>query len=372
MVKLYGVVSGCKISSLWESTELRLVPGESLLSSLAALPLRSRVGVEFHNEHDRNLLQDDFARKLLGAGLGMGEGRAPVSDGYWEHLIRACDGHQIVFLENADLWLRFNTALVSFVKNRKRDIFYHQGESEEKYHRRLVQHNERNHKKHVEVRRLHEIERNTALLRAASENNVDAVVVSLGHSDYWWVHRDEIAKNFGFVFDAYATEMYKVEGGFAFQEFHSLAFADPELVYERTCVERTVRVAEGKRLSDKVPDWIGTWDVMEPSRGYFEMFGENENMATGRIEDCFGNARFTRVVDSLDADFTFVKEYIPGNCVTNAIHKPIHYQGSMKDGRVAGYFSVAGSGMAFYMTQNLKETPLEMSVHWNALVSRKK
>ena len=47
-----------------------------------------------------------------------------------------------------------------------------------------------------------------------------------------------------------------------------------ELLFERESLERTIRLVEKNRIIEhRIADYIGTWDISEPSRGYFEVFG---------------------------------------------------------------------------------------------------
>ena len=64
-------------------------------------------------------------------------------------------------------------------------------------------------------------------------------------------------------------------------------------------------------MSERTPDYIGTWNLVIPAQGLFEVYLDKKNGGmTGRIEDTLGTAIFTGVISKKTA--TFMKKYKPG------------------------------------------------------------
>ncbi len=372
MTRLYGVIPGlCINHPLIGSRDVQLTPSANLIAHLTNLPQNERVGVEFLNPPDREVLANNLITCGANASLKKMPSWSKGSDGYWQHLINSCDGYEVIFLDDFKLWTRLNESMVDSAKARERRVINHRGESEARYHRRFVQREEKIHKAELASRSIQEIERSNSLLKAIRESNLDAVAVSKGYSDYWMMHPEEIERDFGIRFEGYSTETYFIEDGSLLFSFKPEAIPDKETAYERESLMRMLKVIGGKRISDKTPDFIGTWDVLQPSRGYYEMFIEDRKSngrVFGKIEDCLGRAIFDgRITENC---FNFNKFYENGCCVTDAIHQLIKYRGAITDGRVHGYFHVNDFGTAFYMTECLDESPMQMSVNWHELASK--
>ena len=367
MVNVYGVTHGFEITSITGTQNCRLTPSDGFLSSLERLSGKRRIGLETLSYEDWYELDTDLAHLGREACLELHPRFDHSSDMYWNVLEETCKkrGHEVFFIEDVNVWKEYNLAVIAAAKKRERNIYFHKGESELNYHKRLVQHNTGNRKAHLMTRKIHEIDRDNALLKAIKDYHLDDVIVGVGHSDYWMLHQQDILNEFGVSFNNYATERWSFEFGFPMSHFLQHDISPPEVAYERDSLNRNLRVAQGKRISDKKPDYIGTWDVVDPLEGYFELFVEERDAngcVFGRVEDCLGSARFNG--ELREGEFTFTKHYIPGRCVADAVHKPIRYNGRGRDGQYTGYFYVTDFGVAFYLTQNVKETPLQMAVQW--------
>ncbi len=130
-------------------------------------------------------------------------------------------------------------------------------------------------------------------------------------------------------------------------------------------------LAENGRISNRAPDYIGTWDVSEPSKGYFEMFVDQQHNGSviGTIKDCLGTAAFAGVTTPQSFDFT--KHYTES--AESAVDAHIVYEGKRPGTRKEfyGYFYVRGFGTAFYMS-SAQRSPVQMSLRWFELKQREK
>jgi hypothetical protein len=118
-------------------------------------------------------------------------------------------------------------------------------------------------------------------------------------------------------------------------------------------------------FSDKTPDWVGTWNVYNPSYGYFELFidKQEDGITKGRIEDCFGTATFSGKITPHYVDF--VKRYV--HCTEGSYKSDITYFASRRcesDMHLGVYECDEGSGNFFMEKAGRKSSPLEMALAW--------
>ncbi len=141
------------------------------------------------------------------------------------------------------------------------------------------------------------------------------------------------------------------------------AHPDPREAFERQSLERTIRVLEKKRLTDKEPTFVGTWDVNNPSKGYFELFiDESNGRFQGEVIDCSGDADVegTRT----ETELRFMKRYRKDACSTQAYDDEILYRGLIKENEVIGFYAMNDYGEAMYMTSKKQATPLQLGMSW--------
>jgi hypothetical protein len=119
---------------------------------------------------------------------------------------------------------------------------------------------------------------------------------------------------------------------------------------QRKCVERRMSALLCGRVTDKKPDFIGTWDIDVPPKGLFEVFVDNVivdktsgNKLTGRFEDTGGSGSFKGTITGDDVSFDICYD-LELSCVC---HEHEHYAGSVIGNKIVGTFtqeSLPGEG----------------------------
>ncbi len=360
MTKLYGVVHGFATVSLsglhWPSPEL--------LEDLASIP-PTRIGIEALSRDDWKEIRMDLAIR----GMQLPFERMPryssgIND-YWESLAAQCTqmGHYVICLDKKEPFLRYNRATVEAIKA-VRFARFHDGEPESSYLRRHYLFRENEQRKQIEARRIHEIERDKIILREIKQQEPKVAVVGLGHADYWMANQKQIFEQHGILFESYATE--SAQPGQR-PIFRKNAVPDPRLVYERTSLERAIRLAQKGRITDETPDFVGTWEigVNAPSTGYFEMIVQRSDngKVTGTIEDCIGSAHFEGVL--AQEMFCFTKVYT--DSVADAAQGEIEYVAKRTGNEYHGHFSAMGMQVPFYMIAAPKAKPIDLALSWHRL-----
>ncbi|GEM_PF-2332430 len=360
MVRLYGIVHGASIQSLFFSRPINIAPAPELLNDLAELPKGSRVGLEWFEGDDWHDVQEDLARKSFDAGLQ----EAPFFDDpashYWGILVDELQRHflQPVFLENKDVWLKYNLAVVDLVKGSQSGLF-HEDEDFREYNVKLCKYNEAKRKRILTSRRIHEIERDDALLSAVSSGNLDATIVGSGHSDCWIANQSRIQQQMGLKFDSYSKQ--KQNGKNSPQTvFVRDASPDQNNLCARKSLERAITLLEQGRISGDIPDYVGTWCDYCPSEGYFEVFVHKKDgeCISGVIEDILGTAMFKGGVNQQGIQFT--KIYLEAS--RDAIRGEIPYEAKRTGNEFHGSFKVSGFRAPFYLIEAGKKDPVEMAV----------
>ncbi len=378
MVRLYGVHHAVNISYgflIPKSRKLPVTPSSEFLTDLDSLPRRSRIGLECFDDQD----WQDIKKHLELRGVEADFWGFPHYDDndrlYWGSIVEFLrkNGHEPVFLEDKETWKRYNEATIELGKCKEEELFHEDGESDYHYHGKLCRYNERYHKAEIYWRKIHEIDRDIKLLEAIKSNGVKAVIVGRGHGDYWIANSNLIEDKFSITFEDYSTDTIRKgvlnkDSTSAQTVFTRNAVPDPKLVFERESLERTLRLIEqGRIILDRVPDYIGIWDVYFPSKGYFEMFVERDGdeRISGKIEDSLGTATFEGVITP--TDFNFVKQYIVSE--ETAVQEPVEYRAKRKGNHLYGHFFINEYlGDAFYMTPSSSQTnPVNMSLRWDRL-----
>ena len=374
MVKLYGVLTGQEVLyASGDREHFPFYPSKDFLDELQQFPGGTKIGVEWFPEELWDESNAHFQTLANREGL---DGKVYYPNkgyGYWDFFINRGlkFGHEIVFLEDISCSKRHNEAVVRMTSLAQRKVSPRRGESDLAYHLRVCRRNHNVHKAEVARRVIHELERPHAFLKAIREQNIDVAVVSIGIGDAWMKNPEDVKKDFGVSFDKYSTDAIDIASGEGCNQpyFIREAIPNPKIAYESESLTRMLRVLQEGRVTDASPDFVGTWDVANPARGYFEMFiaEERRDAVRGRIEDCLGGADFTgkKKLDSI----RFFKKYSLFDSVTDAISQPIIYEGTSVDGKVAGYFSTPDSsfGVAFYMERAEKLAPLEIAKRWHTL-----
>ncbi len=162
--------------------------------------------------------------------------------------------------------------------------------------------------------------------------------------EYW---RDVIAKDIGSkdlmlaakACDEHLTREKLLEDKIELQKVESPEQLGDDL--QRMQIERYYSSVTKGRVTDKTPDYIGSWDLDFEERGLFEVFvrqrSEENGVASisGIIEDCNGSADFQGRMEK--NSIVFFKRYT--KAALCAAKGEIHYTGVLqKDGKYLGTF----------------------------------
>jgi len=389
MVELYGAIHGMHWDDFFTGRhgDIEISPSKELLNDLQRFPAGTRVGIESLNKEDgerveSHLLKLPFnppATRFINENYGVPiPASRPIyireSNSYWDILAKECSKlkFDVVFLENKNIWFKYNQARIKQAENnqnRENLFVFEKGESKEHYNRKVVSFNLERYKEETLIRKIHEIERDNELLKAIKLHNVNIAFVGEGHASYWAANSEKIYSEFGIKIENYSRESpvdnrvhypyYKVQ-----TIFDKQALPDEKVTSYRQNLERTIKLLEQKRLGDKEPDFIGTWDIRNPLKGYFEMFvNKNGGKIQGEIIDCLGDADFEGKVDA--RNIKFVKQY-------RERKNEIDYQGIVRDGKIIGFFTTEGFGEPFYATSKKPKNLVELGVSWDLLAERYK
>lgn len=365
MTYFFGVTHGGFKHFFGLREEITIYPTNEMIRRINEFPSKSRVGVEWFSPEDFGEICDNLSGLCEESGLeyvGFG------SDGtYWDSLLsRLKSDLKIVFLEEKDIWLKINKAVVEKALNRSHEPEPKKDESVLAYRRRIISQDYDNHVAQINYERMHKIERNDKFLEVVGGEGLQIVVSGIGHTDYWWAHKEVISGKLGIVFEGYSTERLLDKGGCGFVEG---AVPDPERVFSRIGLERSIRLVEdGRIMKDGEPQFVGTWSVIEPAKGYFEVYvGNNKgNKLSGRIEDCFGSATFEGEISQDELKFT--KRYDWTKCVGDTYKTPILYKAKRFGDEFSGFWFHQFGGNAFYMIKKPKEHPIDLVLGWNSVM----
>jgi hypothetical protein len=383
MVKLYGVLSGGDLQDPFGIRRgcFSSEPSEELLNDLESLPKGTRVGIEWFTEEDNDFVKSYPAELCRKHKVDFEW--AKESSGYWDQMIDflAEMGHEVVFLENRDIWSRYLDQFALHAKAKQKKFVRRKNESRERYHRKLCNYNFRGYSTEKRAQYIHQIERDESLLKAIIDSDVGVAIVSKGHSDQWFRNSEAIKEKNGLTIDSYAADL-PIKGAVT---RHS-TFVPCELKRSEQLskneedhptdanihLERVIRFLDTGSFSDSEPDYVGIWDVPNPYHGYFEMFitSKQDDTLIGRLVDGLGEASFDG--EMTDEGFAFTKTYEEDSS-GNAIKPPIPYIARRVGDEFAGYFFTksifgpGGFGSAFYLKKAQKDDPIDMSVRWTKL-----
>ncbi len=373
MVRLYGVIHLIQVvETNFLSVRKRLVPVDpsvEILQDIDNLPKGSKIGIETLNKKDQEEVEEHMWELSRREDLTGFELYPSEQDHYWDVLTTHCEDldHEVVFLENKELMLKLNLASLEEIKANNEEIFRERRETDEEYHIKLCRHNERGYNANLLCRKIQEIERDNALLTAIKSANIDVAIVGLGHSDFWTANKKDIQEKYGLNFEYYGVQ--EPEGDRSiFTRFTNNAKPNLKRVYDRTILERSIRLMDQGSITKKDPDYVGIWDLLCPSKGFFEMFvqrEENNGKIQGTIEDCLGSAKFSGSL--VDGKIGFTKRYSKKLSSEDAIKTNINYKGKQIGEGFCGYFSrdedIVAS--AFYLAKAKQRNPIELSRQWH-------
>lgn len=371
MIRLFGVVHGGEVFDfLYGSRPITVHPTHGLRTCIEGLPKGSKVGIEYLGKDDWKEVKEhlsDLCWEEAGCEAGYAYGGM-----YWDLLESCCKnaGHEVVWLENKDVWFKYNEATVEFAKVRKKydDLYHEKGESDRDYHKKLVELNEERHRAIVGRDKVHLLDRDEAILQNISSSGVEVVVAGLGHTSAWLLEKNRIREEFGIEFGKYSTDSVS-DAYRGTLSFTGDAVPDANVAYDFKKIRKSASLIENGSLTGKTPDWTGLWQMTEPSDGYFELFIEGEeNLRTiGIIEDPLGTAKFRGELTPRFA--RFLKQY--GDSTTDAIKTDLHYhtdETSQDRDMRHGTWRCAGGGGGFYIQKANCSSPAEMAMSWYDLI----
>jgi len=367
MVKLFGVVHGGHEENLLGGRrDFDMAPTSGLEDALRQFPTGSRIGIENLSPEDwqeakdqLSSLNDDFGTEVYYISL----------QGYWDSIARICRscGYEVVWLEDLTKWKLYNHGIVRLAKLHKEDLIFEETDNEQSYFKKRITLNENKLNAQTFAESIHLIERDEKILENISRSDLAAVVAGVGHTDHWMLNQDKIKQHYGISFEEYATDDLVEDSS----QFRGLLFNNPatprkERSREFVNLRRAARLFKEKKLTDAVPDWVGTWDPYAfPSKGYFELFIEEKkgDQVKGRIEDLLGSARFEGIITPRVVDF----EKIYDDSSREAIRTTIQYRsqdyGHDRTMHQGIYRSKTGSGF-FFLEKPANRTPLQMALAW--------
>ena len=386
MVHLFGVTHGGHwIDFLGgHAGEVRMQPTNEFITELSLFPKGTRIGLEWMSDSDWEEVRSNINSLPFNPPEPRFSDQEPASrpryesgsKNYWGELKKISNalGLETVFLEDKQIWFKYNEAMMRLAEGeaRRRNLLVvERGESPKHYDRKRIGFNEERYREDIASRRIHEIERDNQLLKAIQSSKVDVVIAGCGHTDYWMVNSSVIQKNLGVEFQSYSAETPagRLQPGNTLTKFEKNIRPNLGRAFTRTSLERAIRLSENGRLSDKNPNFVGTWDIHNPLGGYFEMFVNKEGSSIhGEIIDCLGDAEFRGQL--VDDELRFVKVYAPDKCSEGASLDEISYKGIMRGRSVLGYFIISGFGSPFYATSRPIKATIDLGMSWGSSAKR--
>ncbi len=361
----------------FKMNDFAVYPSENLLRILLRSPKETKIGLESLSEKDWKEVKEDLKNQVgenydslkLDDGINYIPSFSDVFDEYWNSLkvyLNKMD-LDVVFLDNKELFLRYNELTIKKAKLEveiKKKLFQRKGESDFEYSKKLYGFNEERYNLEIKERKVHELERDTKLLEKIKSSRVNIAVVGQGHSDFWFGNREFIQEKYGIDIEKYSTDLMipLFDGGEHRMTLTENADSDPKLLFEREGLERSIRLVEQGRVTEHgKPDYVGVWDIPEPSKGYFEVFIDKieEKNISGFIHDLLGVATFKGTLN--DGSMNFVKRY-GSLSSSNAMKQDVNYKAVRKDNNFYGLFYANGFARPFCMIKSVKEKPIDLSL----------
>ncbi|MEM2916673.1 MAG: hypothetical protein QXT19_04960 [Candidatus Woesearchaeota archaeon] len=219
-------------------------------------------------------------------------------------------------------------------------------------------------KNSVEVQYERMIGKEQVILENIARFRPDLVFLGAAHSASFFRQRERLQREYGITIDEYWEDevvrepsQAEIWNAFRFSSEHvsmeryllpnievrMKKIEDPKdalFDFETLYYGRLRNAFRNKRVTDKTPDYIGTWNVNSEEEGLFEVFVKErvqENGVArikGTIEDCNGSADFNGEVG--EKRIAFVKKYT--NASPKAAKVEINYSGMLQDGKYVGSY----------------------------------
>ena len=324
--RLYGVQHGAEAP--WILTGeggISASPSWELLFGLESLPQGTKVAIEYTPKFNRPFFVDGKR-----AFVPLSQRR------YWQEIIKTCKtAHlDIVYLED----------FPTFTEIVRREIQCGEvlGELQKAEPERELELRRTLYRLTVEAEYLNVIQREKTFLERIQATQPKVVIMGQRHTDFLIANGQEFSSR-GITVANYRKEALSLHPSFLFSEDRHVSGVlledsspNPQIIVERTCLERQLRAVTEGRVTDGSPNFIGTWDVEIPARGLFEVYLESG--MSGRIEDCLGTATFVGEIGPERVDF--IKGYHPEESSGAAYHDVINYSGRLVGQNYEGVYKV--------------------------------
>ena len=359
--RLYGIEHGKNITAgEIPAIDSETMPGEKLVNELLSLPPDTSVGIEHALELEEVFIVDGLRKITHGSQ-------------YWIEIKRICNQQnlEVIYLEDFPTLKEYvrkcnlkekldREILEDNTKFRKQNPTKTTEEYEESPEvRRKIR---EAYKAGVEADYIFIIGREQKILEKIAERQPQVVLLGKGHSDYIMLRPVE------FTSRKIPLGQYKVEERKSMPWLlESEEFPDKESVYllqnpspdrsellHRELLQRRYdAVTQGRILPNRIPDYIGTWDLVIPARGLFEIYlNPKTGKNTGRIEDSLGSATFTGVVS--ENNVIFAKKYEESKSSSEAVKATLSYEADGANEFYVGHFKAVSA------YANNKEYPFVM------------
>ena len=361
MVILYGLTHGARAVGIFGgSQEIPILPSREFLGHLGKFPAGTKVGLEWWLEQEHQEVKEHLAELLVTANLSEFASYSEYARWYWKEIIDVCKHkkYNLLFLEDKNIFFRCHEAIIEFQKQEARLKQERESNRDNPSLEKTLLEQETRYHLYLQARKIHELERDDSLLKKIAP--VDVAIVGKAHSDHWLQYKKVECEQ-------YSTDTVHNLGPGEFRTvFTEKAVPNPRTAYGRISLERSLRLMETGRISGQTGDYVGTWNIVNPWQGYFELFVQQQSKGkfSGTIEDCIGRATFEGWFRPNGIDF--VKQY--QECIEDAIKGPIYYYAeSSEKEEFAGRFSTGIGGMPFYMVKSAQEKPGNLVLQWQEL-----
>jgi hypothetical protein len=367
--RLYGVNPNGSIDTQLGPIQMSLKPSRELIDDLRRLPRGKKVAIETLSPKDASWVDRMSIPKRARTDC--------VEASYWSPIVQCCNqgGHEVVYLDNIETLVQQARISVEIVNLKEEELSADNPLDRMHIARSLYA------AKTVRafllicgkydhmLKRIMESAPNVALMNdfqsqplksEASYNKIEGLKV-MGY------YEDQAPSVF-VVQEASTKISQALQHQVSKEEFERVLSENlPENNFFPMIVEMdfgSIRdVAKRKhdavmkgRITQKVPDFIGSWAPDIPASGLFEMFIEKRkgSAISGTIEDTYGPASFSGKLTANEVEFT--KQYDPQTSIIPAVEKGrMLYAGSPElYGIIRGTFRSDGN-MGFFEMHKFKE-----------------
>lgn len=359
---LYGVQHGKSIGAKdMSAADFGAAPGKELIKELLLLPPNTSVGIEHTPELEKTFEVDGIPNTTSGSL-------------YWTEIRKVCEQQHLntVYLEDFLTYKRFTQKIIEaraldedLLKRNVKFRNSHPNEGTDKFEedetiKKLLR---KIYKTQIEGEYIFVIEREQKMLDKIAEYQPQVVILGKGHTDYLALKPEKLTSK-GVSLGKYKTEERK------FIPWHEESDESPSnisrliqnplpdksyLVYRELLERRYRAITEGRIMSKGIPEYTGTWDLVIPAKGLFEIYVDRvdkKGTIYGHIEDTLGTANFVGLFTENNVEF--YKKYNLTKSSSKAGEEFMMYKADGANGLYAGTFKIA-SGHS-----NGKEKPFSM------------